>query len=170
MTDAYVYDHVRSPRGRGRANGSLHEVTPVDLTSQVLGSLRDRNELDTSRLDDVVLGCVSPVGEQGSVIARTALLNADLVQAGLSIYWGLLGFTAMVWGARSARRWLWTVGAIMMGIVVAKLFLIDLGNSGTVERIVSFIGTGALLLVVGYFAPVPPRLTPTADELQTEQA
>ena len=80
MTDAYVYDHVRSPRGRGRANGSLHEVTPVDLTAQVLSHLRDRNELDTSRLDDVVLGCVSPVGEQGSVIARTALLNADYAE------------------------------------------------------------------------------------------
>ncbi|MDP6993688.1 MAG: acetyl-CoA C-acetyltransferase [Woeseiaceae bacterium] len=81
MTDAYIYDHVRSPRGRGRANGSLHEVTPVDLTSQVLEHLRDRNELDTSKLDDVVLGCVSPVGEQGSVIARTALLNADYAES-----------------------------------------------------------------------------------------
>ena len=80
MTDAYIYDHVRSPRGRGRTNGSLHEVTPVDLTSQVLEHLRDRNELDTSKLDDVVLGCVSPVGEQGSVIARTALLNADYAE------------------------------------------------------------------------------------------
>ncbi len=77
MTDAYIYDHVRSPRGRGRANGSLHEVTPVDLTAQVLSQLRDRNELDTSKLDDVVLGCTAPVGEQGAVIARTALLNAD---------------------------------------------------------------------------------------------
>ena len=77
MTDAYIYDHVRSPRGRGRANGSLHEVTPVDLTAQVLGQLRDRNDLDTSKLDDVVLGCTAPVGEQGAVIARTALLNAD---------------------------------------------------------------------------------------------
>jgi len=81
MTDAYIYDHVRSPRGRGRANGSLHEVTPVDLISQVLEHLRDRNELDTSKLDDVVLGCVSPVGEQGSVIARTALLNADYAES-----------------------------------------------------------------------------------------
>ena len=80
MTDAYAYDHVRSPRSRGRANGSLHEVTPVDLTAQVLGHLRARNDLDTSRLDDVVLGCVSPVGEQGSVIARTALLNADYAE------------------------------------------------------------------------------------------
>jgi acetyl-CoA C-acetyltransferase len=80
MTDAYIYDHVRSPRGRGRANGSLHEVTPVDLTAQVLGQLRDRNELDTSKLDDVVLGCTAPVGEQGAVIARTALLNADYAE------------------------------------------------------------------------------------------
>lgn len=80
MTDAYIYDHVRSPRGRGRANGSLHEVTPVDLAAQVLGQLRDRNELDTSKLDDVVLGCTAPVGEQGAVIARTALLNADYAE------------------------------------------------------------------------------------------
>ena len=77
MTDAYIYDHVRSPRGRGKANGSLHEVTPIELSTQVLESIRDRNELDTSKLDDVVLGCASPVGEQGSVIARTAVLNAD---------------------------------------------------------------------------------------------
>ncbi len=80
MTDAYIFDHVRSPRGRGRPNGSLHEVTPVDLLSQVLSSLRDRNELDTERLDDVVMGCVSPVGEQGSCIARTAVLNADYAE------------------------------------------------------------------------------------------
>ncbi len=77
MADAFVFDHVRSPRGKGRPNGALHEVTPIDLTSQVLAAVRDRNELDTSRIDDVVMGCVSPVGEQGSVIARLAVLNAD---------------------------------------------------------------------------------------------
>jgi acetyl-CoA C-acetyltransferase len=81
MTNAYIYDHVRSPRGRGRPNGSLHEITPVDLASQVLASLRDRNELDTSRLDDVIMGCVSPVGEQGSVIPRTAVLNAGYAES-----------------------------------------------------------------------------------------
>lgn len=80
MTDAFIYDHVRSPRGRGRSNGSLHEVTPIDLASQVLASLRDRNNLDTSKLDDVIMGCVSPVGEQGSVIPRTAVLNAGYDQ------------------------------------------------------------------------------------------
>ncbi len=77
MTDAYVFDHVRSPRGRGRPNGALHEVTPVDLATQVLKALRERNELDTRRIDDVIFGCVSPVGEQGSVIPRIAVLNAD---------------------------------------------------------------------------------------------
>ncbi len=81
MTDAFIYDHVRSPRGRGRPNGSLHEVTPIDLASQVLASLRDRSELDTSKLDDVIMGCVSPVGEQGSVISRTAVLNAGYDQS-----------------------------------------------------------------------------------------
>lgn len=77
MADAYIFDHVRSPRGRGRANGSLHEVTPVDLSAQILAALRDRNDLDTSYVDDVVFGCVTPVGEQGSNIARSAVLNAD---------------------------------------------------------------------------------------------
>ena len=77
MADAYIYDHVRSPRGKGRSSGALHEVTPVDLSSQVLAALRDRNGLDTSYLDDVVFGCVTPVGDQGANIARAAVLNAD---------------------------------------------------------------------------------------------
>ena len=80
MTEAYIYDHVRSPRGRGKPNGSLHAITPIDLASQVLGALRDRNDLDTSLVDDVVLGCVAPVGEQGADIARTAVLNAGYAQ------------------------------------------------------------------------------------------
>ncbi len=77
MTDAYIFDHVRSPRGRGKSNGALHEVKPIDLAAQVLASLRDRNELDTSKVDDVVFGCVMPVGEQGSCVTRLAVLNAD---------------------------------------------------------------------------------------------
>jgi acetyl-CoA C-acetyltransferase len=74
--DAFIYDHVRTPRGRGRPNGALHEVPPVELASQVLRALRDRNQLDTTQLDEVVLGIVSPVGEQGCDLARTAVLNA----------------------------------------------------------------------------------------------
>ena len=76
MTEALIYDHVRSPRGKGRPDGALHEVTPVALASQVLSTLRDRSGLDTTLVDDVVLGCVSPVGEQGANIARVAALQA----------------------------------------------------------------------------------------------
>jgi acetyl-CoA C-acetyltransferase len=81
MTQAYIYDHVRSPRGRGKPNGSLHAITPIELASQVLGALRDRNDLDTSLVDDVILGCVAPVGEQGADIARIAVLNADYAES-----------------------------------------------------------------------------------------
>lgn len=80
MTEAYIYDAVRTPRGRGRSNGSLHEIRPIELATQVLKAIRDRNELDTAYLDDVVLGCVMPVGEQGSDIARVAALNADFAE------------------------------------------------------------------------------------------
>ena len=81
MTEAYIYDHVRSPRGRGKSDGSLHQITPMNLTSQVLAALRDRNELDTSLVDDVILGCVAPVGEQGADIARIAVLEADYAES-----------------------------------------------------------------------------------------
>jgi acetyl-CoA C-acetyltransferase len=81
MTEAYIYDHVRSPRGRGKSDGSLHAITPINLMSQVLAALRERNKLDTSLVDDVILGCVAPVGEQGADIARIAVLDADYAQS-----------------------------------------------------------------------------------------
>ena len=76
MPDAFIYDAVRSPRGRGKADGSLHEVTALNLAAQTLAAVRDRNNLDTSMVDDVVLGCVDPVGEAGGDIARAAALVA----------------------------------------------------------------------------------------------
>ena len=81
MADAYIFDAVRTPRGKGKKDGSLHETTALSLATQVLEALRDRNGLDTSKVDDVVLGCVSPVGEQGSDIARTAVLTADYAES-----------------------------------------------------------------------------------------
>lgn len=81
MADAYIFDAVRTPRGKGKKDGSLHEITSLSLASQVLEALRDRNNLDTSYVDDVVLGCVAPVGEQGSDIARTAVLTADYAES-----------------------------------------------------------------------------------------
>lgn len=80
MTDAYIVDHVRTPRGRGKPDGALHGVTPIQLLTQVLESLRDRNELDSSLVEDVIIGCVAPVGEQGANIARVAALHAGYAQ------------------------------------------------------------------------------------------
>ena len=80
MTDAYILDHVRSPRGKGRPDGALHEITPISLASQVLAALRDRSGFDTGLLDDVILGCVTPIGEQGANIARVAALQAGYAE------------------------------------------------------------------------------------------
>jgi acetyl-CoA C-acetyltransferase len=76
MTDAFILDAVRTPRGRGRPDGSLHEITPIQLAAQTLATLRDRTELDTSLVEDVILGCVTPIGEQGADIARVGALVA----------------------------------------------------------------------------------------------
>ncbi len=80
MTEAYIYDHVRSPRGRGKQGGSLNSITPINLAAQVLQALRDRNDLDTSIVDDVIFGCVTPVGEQGANVARVAAICADYAE------------------------------------------------------------------------------------------
>ncbi|MAF30195.1 MAG: acetyl-CoA C-acyltransferase, partial [Croceicoccus sp.] len=76
MRDVFIYDHVRTPRGRGRADGSLHEIPAIELVTQLLQEIRDRNGLNTALLDDVVIGCAQPVGEQGGVLARGAVVNA----------------------------------------------------------------------------------------------
>ncbi len=76
MTDAFILEAVRTPRGRGRPDGSLHSITPVQLAAQTLAELRDRTGLDTRLVDDVTLGCVTPIGEQGADIARVAALVA----------------------------------------------------------------------------------------------
>ena len=81
MTDAYIYDHVRTPRGKGRASGALHSITPIELASTALRAIRDRNELDTRNVEDVMLGCVAPVGEQGADIARVAVINSHYAES-----------------------------------------------------------------------------------------
>ena len=78
MPDAFIYDAIRTPRGRGKADGSLHEVTALNLAAQALSAVKDRNKLDPALLDDVVMGCVDPVGEAGGDIARAAALVAGL--------------------------------------------------------------------------------------------
>jgi acetyl-CoA C-acetyltransferase len=76
MPDAFIYDHVRTPRGRGKADGSLHEVTALELATQALTAIKARSNLDPALVDDVILGCVDPVGEAGGDIARAAAINA----------------------------------------------------------------------------------------------
>ena len=76
MPDAFIYDHVRTPRGRGKTDGALHEVTALNLATQALAAVKERNKLDPALVDDVVLGCVDPIGEAGGDIARVAALTA----------------------------------------------------------------------------------------------
>jgi len=76
MPDAFIFDAVRTPRGRGKADGSLHEVTALNLAAQALGAIKDRHDFDPGLVEDVVMGCVDPVGEAGADIARTAALVA----------------------------------------------------------------------------------------------
>ena len=87
MTEAYIYDHVRTPRGRGKKDGSLHEVPAVRLGAKVLEALRDRNGFDTAKVDDIIFGCVDPVGEAGSVIPKASAFEAgyDFAAPGMQI-------------------------------------------------------------------------------------
>ncbi|HAI75414.1 MAG TPA: acetyl-CoA C-acetyltransferase [Microscillaceae bacterium] len=87
MAEAYIFDAVRTPRGRGKSDGTLHQIQPVRLLSTVLNALRERNNLDTSLVDDCIMGCVAPVGEQGADIARTAIIDSGFNQetAGVQI-------------------------------------------------------------------------------------
>ncbi len=81
MTEAFIYDAVRTPRGRGKSDGSLHEVQPIQLLTSVLREIQQRNHLDTSYVEDVIMGCVTPVGEQGADIARTAVIEASYAES-----------------------------------------------------------------------------------------
>ena len=87
MTHAMVFDAVRTPRGKGKRDGSLHAVKPVDLLGGLLNQLQARHDFDTAEVDDVVMGCVSPVGEQGSVLPKVAALKAgwDFRCAGVQV-------------------------------------------------------------------------------------
>ncbi|WP_431481734.1 DUF2339 domain-containing protein [Pseudomonas thivervalensis] len=95
-----------------------------------------------------------------------ALLASMFVQAGLSIVWTLIALGLMIGGHLRHRREVWLVGAVLIAVVVAKLFFVELSNRGGLARIVSFIGVGVLLLVVGYFAPLPPKRPETASPVE----
>jgi uncharacterized membrane protein len=84
------------------------------------------------------------------------LLQSTLVQTSLSIFWAILALVTMLLAARRQQRMMWLVGASLLGVVVVKLFLVDLSRIGSIERIVSFVGVGVLMLIVGYYSPMPP--------------
>ncbi|HVF17061.1 MAG TPA: DUF2339 domain-containing protein [Steroidobacteraceae bacterium] len=108
----------------------------------------------------------------GAPTTMYGIARSQFVQAALSIFWALLGFAAMTLAARKRWRYVWIVGGSLMLVVVAKLFLVDLSNVGTIARIVSFLTIGALLLVTGYLAPLPPKRTddrePTTGQAPAE--
>jgi Predicted membrane protein len=85
------------------------------------------------------------------------MLHSPLAQASFSIFWSLLALLATLYAVRHSNRLIWLCGATLLGVVVAKLFMIDLAGHGTIARIVSFVAVGLLLLVIGWFAPVPPK-------------
>jgi uncharacterized membrane protein len=89
-----------------------------------------------------------------------ALMESTLVQTSLSIFWALLAFVIMLTATRRHRRIVWLVGAALLVVVIAKLFLVDLSRVGSIERIVSFVGVGLLMLVIGYMSPLPPEQSP----------
>jgi len=93
----------------------------------------------------------------GAPITASGIVHSTFVQSALSIFWGVLGFAAMTAAAKQRWRYVWIVGAGLMIVVVAKLFLVDLSSIGTVARIASFLTVGLLLLITGYFAPLPPK-------------
>jgi len=93
----------------------------------------------------------------GAPITLHGIMHSTFVQASLSIFWGVLGFIAMTVAARKKWRYAWMVGGVLMIVVVAKLFLVDLSSIGTIARIASFLTVGVLLLVTGYLAPLPPK-------------
>ncbi len=128
MPEAYVYDHVRTPRGRGKKDGALHQVPAVRLAAHTLEAIRDRNGLDTKSVDDVVLGCVDPVGEAGGDIARAAVFAA--------------GYDTAVPGMQINRFCASGLDAVNMGASQIMAGQHDLVITGGVESM-SRVGIGA---------------------------
>lgn len=139
MTDCFIFDHLRTPRGRGKTDGALHGVTALELARQTLAAIRDRNALDTGAVDDVILGCVDPVGEAGGDIARAAVLAA--------------GYAETVAGVQINRFCASGLDAINFAAMSVQSGTKDLAIAGGVESM-SRVGIGAS----GGAWPVDPAL------------
>jgi acetyl-CoA C-acetyltransferase len=158
MAEAFVFDHVRTPRGKGKADGALHEATAVHLAKTVLGAIRDRSELDASTIDDVVLGCVDPVGEASGDIARSAAIAA--------------GFGEKVPGIQINRFCASGLDAVAFGAAQVMAGQKDLVIGGGVESM-SRVGMGAsgMMPAVDPSVAIPSYFSPqgvAADLIATK--
>jgi uncharacterized membrane protein len=138
-------------RSEGRPTASNLEQRPVVVALALLGFLW---------LNAVLLRTLHHWA--GIPYELRAMLDSTLVQSALSVFWAFLALTTMLIATRIRARVVWLTGAVLLVAVVVKLFLVDLSSIGTIERIVSFVGVGLLMLVLGYFSPLPP----TAEESQ----
>ncbi|MEM7544793.1 MAG: acetyl-CoA C-acetyltransferase [Pseudomonadota bacterium] len=147
MTDAYIFDAVRSPRGKGKKDGSLHEVTSVRMAANVLNELKERNNLDTAEVEDVILGCVTGVGEQGACLARSAVLYAgwDTQVPGLHINrFCASGMEAVNLAANQVRA---GAGDLYVAGGVEMMSRIPMGSDGGALAVDPYLAMGS------YFAP-----------------
>lgn len=130
MTDAYIYDHVRSPRGRGKKDGSLHSITPIDLLTQILVSLRERNSFDVTAVDDVITGCVTAVGEQGGNIGRFAAIMADYSDDVPGLHVNRFCASGLVAANYAAARIMAGQSDLMIGCGVESMSRVQMGFDG----------------------------------------
>ena len=143
MTDAYIYDAVRTPRGRGRPDGALHEVTAVRLAALTLMALRDRSEIDAAQIEDVILGCVTGVGEQGGCLARAAALYAgyDDSVPGLHVNrFCASGLEAAMLAAAQVRA---GVGDLYVAGGVEMMSRVPMGSDGAAMAVDPVVAMGA---------------------------
>lgn len=130
MTDAYIYDHVRSPRGRGKKDGSLHSITPVNLLTQILVALRERNSFDVKAVDDVITGCVTGVGEQGGNIGRFAAIMADYGDEVPGLHVNRFCASGLVAANYAAARIMAGQSDLMVGCGVESMSRVQMGFDG----------------------------------------
>ncbi|PHZ84356.1 acetyl-CoA C-acetyltransferase [Paremcibacter congregatus] len=130
MTDAYIFDHVRSPRGKGKKDGSLHEVTPVKLYAQMLGALKDRNGFDPEIISDVVTGCVTGVGEQGGDIGRFSAIMAGYGNGVPGLHVNRFCASALVAVNYAAARVMAGQADMMIGGGVESMSRVQMGFDG----------------------------------------
>ncbi len=130
MAEAYIYDAVRTPRGRGKSSGSLHQSTPLSLASTVLRAIRDRSRLDTSLVDDVVLGCVEATGEQGADIARSAVLDAGYADSVAGVTVGRFCASGLEACNTAAAKVIAGEASLAIGGGVESMSRVPIGSSG----------------------------------------